>query len=102
MSIFNSIKLKLTLYFTIMIAIILLGASFIIYGNAYENRILNLDGSLRIIVGDMLCDVLDETQELTVEELDEDSSEMEEQLKIDTLHLKVIKYNLNTDTERVT
>ena len=101
MSIFNSIKLKLTLYFAIVIAVILFGASFIIYENAYNNRISHLDGSLRIIVGDMLYDALDETEEFNTTELDEDSKEIEEQLKIDTVHLKVIKYSLTTDTESI-
>lgn len=98
---FKSIRLKLTLYFTIVIAIILLAASYLLYENAYNNRISNLDGSLSVIVGDMIYDVIEEEEELYAEELDEDTKEIEEQLKIGTLHMRIMKYNLVTNRQDI-
>ncbi len=98
---FKSIRLRLTLYFTIVIAIILLGASYLLYENAYDNRISNLDGSLSVIVGDMIYDVIDEEEELYTEELDEDTKEVEEQLRLNTLHMRIIKYNLVTSRQSI-
>ena len=93
---FKSIKLKLTLYFTLLIAIILLGTSYLLYQNSYSNQLSSIDGSLHVIINDLVSDLQDDDNE----EISEDIEELADEVKIGQLHVRIIRYD-KTDRSQI-
>ena len=86
---FKSIKLKLTLYFTLLIAIILLGTSYLLYQNAYTNNLSNIDGSLHATINDVVNDMSEDESG----DIDSELEELGNEVKIGQLHVRLIRYN---------
>ena len=84
---FKSIKLKLTLYFTLLIAIILLGTSYLLYQNSYKNQLSSIDGSLYVIINDVVSDMEEE------EDIREDIEGLADEVKMEALHVRMIRYD---------
>ena len=88
---FKSIKLKLMLYFSLLIAIILLGTSYLLYQNAYINQISHIDGSLYVIMNSLVQEIEEENEDIYVE-----IEETQQIFKMALLHVRITHYNLIT------
>jgi len=97
----KSIRLRLTLYFAIVIAIILLGTSYLIYENAYTNRISNLDGSLHVVTSDMINDAEENLENNDSKDIFEDMEELQEKFRMGALYVQVLSYDLSTKMQQV-
>ncbi|CAA6802379.1 MAG: Osmosensitive K+ channel histidine kinase KdpD (EC [uncultured Sulfurovum sp.] len=85
---FKSIRLKLTFYFALFLALILSSTSYLLYQNAYNNQIANMDGSLHVIIHDISNDI----KEDELEETYDDIIHAEEEFKINPLYVRLIHY----------
>jgi len=86
---FKSIKFKLTLYFSLLIAFILLGTSYLLYQNSYKNQLSGIDGSLHAIINDLVSDMEEDERE----EIYDDMEGLARELKIGELHVRIVRYN---------
>ncbi len=87
----KSIKLKLIFYFSLLIAIILLGTSYLLYQDAYNNQISHLDGSLYVIMNNLIQEIDEENEDIPLE-----IEETQEIFKMALLHIRISQYNLTT------
>ncbi|MCH9741277.1 MAG: hypothetical protein K0U38_10650 [Epsilonproteobacteria bacterium] len=94
---FKSIRLRLTLYFALLIAMILLGTTYLLYQNAYTNQLSNIDGSLHVIINDLTNDM----REDELEEIYEDIEDIQKKFKMGLLHVRIVSYDLTTETGSV-
>jgi heavy metal sensor kinase len=76
---------------------ILLGVNYLLYQNAYTNKLANLDGSLHVIMSDLGNDI----EEDGLEEVEEDIEEIPEKFKMDLLHVRLVSYDRITKKESV-
>jgi len=97
----KSIRVRLTLYFSIVIFIILFGASYLIYHDAYNNRISYIDGSLRVVIGDLVYDIIEEKEHFGKKEIDNEMLELEKQLKVNTWHTRIVRYDLDKKQQTI-
>jgi methyl-accepting chemotaxis protein len=95
---FKSIKIKLSLYFALLIIFILLGTSYLLYQNAYNNYLSHIDGSLYVIINDLNKDIEDDGLEKIVDDLEE----LEDEVQMGRVHVRIISYDLNRDIQITT
>jgi signal transduction histidine kinase len=79
------------LYFSLLIAIILLGTSYLLYQNAYTNQISHIDGSLYVIMNSLVQEIEEENEDIYVE-----IEETQQIFKMALLHVRITHYNLIT------
>lgn len=94
---FKSIRVKLTLYFSLFIGLILLGTSYLLYQNSYKNEVSNIDGSLYIILNDLNNDI----KEDGLDAIDEDIEELQDKFRIGLLHTRIIDYDIKNQQKSV-
>jgi len=98
---FKSIRFRLTLYFSLLLAMILLGTSYLLYQNANANQISNIDGSLHVIINDMIRETQETMLEDNIDELLEDIQEIHDKFTLGNLHLRIISYDIKSDTQSI-
>jgi len=92
---FNSIRLRLTLYFSLLIFVILFGTSYLLYQDAYKNQISHIDGSLHVIVNDLNKDIEEDGEE----EISDDIEELEDEVQMGRVHVRILGYDLINKTK---
>jgi len=88
---FRSIKLKLMLYFSLLIAMILLGTSYLLYQNAYTNQISHIDGSLYVIMNSLSYEMKEGNK--YHEGIYEEIEETKQIFKMSTIHVRILSYD---------
>jgi len=79
------------LYFSLLIAMILLATSYLLYHNTYANQISHLDGSLYVIMNSLVHEIEEKN-----EKIEEEIKEVQQVFKIDLLYVSIVTYNTKT------
>lgn len=77
---------------------ILLGINYLLYQNSYVNKISNLDGSLHVVMNDMINEIQETMINNNIPELQEDIDEINEKFT-SLASLRVIYYDLLTHSQ---
>jgi len=96
---FKSIQIKLTFYFSLIMVLILVGITYLLYQNSYVNKVSNLDGSLYVIIRDMINEIEGTMVENDIEELQEDMIEINEKFTNVALYLRIIRYDPKSNSQ---
>jgi len=93
----KSIKLKLMLYFSVLITLILLGMSYLLYQDTYSNQISHLDGSLYVITNNLIQEMKEEKDK--IDEVHEEIEEVQQVFGLDALYVRILNYDLDTNRQ---
>jgi len=96
---FKSIRFRLTLYFSLLLAMILLGTSYLLYQNANATQISNIDSSLNVIINDMIIETEETMLEDNIDELSEDIRKIHDKFTLGNLHLRIVSYDIKSNTQ---